>query len=263
MSMSIEFMDKDKETGKARFELKGATPAMANAIRRIILDNVPTMAIHKVNFTKNNSALYDEVLAHRLGLIPLTTPIKDYVAQDACSCKGEGCAKCTIKLSLSAKGPGLVTAGEIKSKDPAVKSALPDMLIVKLLKGQELEFEATAVMGRGKQHAKWTPGMPWYEYEAKVTVNNESPDFEQYKNKFPPQIFKDGKIQKKLIEDLNLYDACVGVNDSIVKIEHNSNKIIFSIEPWGQLSPKEILLSALSIFNEKLDELDTKLSEAQ
>ena len=263
MSMSIEFVDKDKDTGKARFELKNSTPAMANAIRRIILDSVPTMAIHKVTFTKNNSALYDEVLAHRLGLIPLTTPLKDYVAQDMCNCKGEGCAKCTIKVSLSSKGPGIVLSGEIKSKDPAVKPAIDNMPIVKLLKGQELEFEAVAVMGRGKQHSKWTPGMPWYQYEAKVTVNNDAPDFAQFKNKFPPQVFKDGKIQKKLIEDLDLYDACVGVNDSIVKVEHDSNKIIFSIEPWGQLTPKEILMSALTIFNEKLDELETKLSEAK
>ncbi|KAI0988861.1 hypothetical protein GJ496_007556 [Pomphorhynchus laevis] len=53
------------------FEMCGVDPAIANAFRRIMLSEVPTMAIDKVLITNNTSVIPDEVLAHRLGLIPI------------------------------------------------------------------------------------------------------------------------------------------------------------------------------------------------
>lgn len=260
--MNLEFLGKDKDTGAVRFVIKQANPAIANTIRRTILESVPTMAIHEVSFTKNSSALYDEIVAHRLGLVPLQTDLKGYVPQDKCSCNGEGCNKCTVVLSLSAKGPGTVYSGDMKSKDPKIKPVFDKIPIVKLLKGQELEFEAVAVLGRGKQHAKWIPGMASYSYKPSVTVNVNHPDYEQFKDQFPPQVKQDGKVLKKLIEEQELYDAVEGINDEIVKVEYDPSTLIFTIEPWGQLAPKEILTSALEIIQERLEELDTKLSEA-
>ncbi len=256
---TIQFLDKDKESGKIKFLLKDATPAIANSLRRAIIELTPTMAIENVDFVKNDSALYDEILAHRIGLIALTTDIKAYDLPQNCKCKGEGCAKCTLKLTLKTKGPCNVYAKDFKSQDPKVKPAQPETLLVKLLKGQELEIEATAILGRGMQHAKFTPGMVWYNYEPKITVNNTHPDFEKYKEKYPQQAFKDGKIDKKLIEELELYDTCDGINKDIVNIEWNKTSFIFNIEPWGQLSPKEMLQSAIEALNEKLEELHQKL----
>ena len=54
------------------FDLVGYDPAMVNALRRILLSDVPTMAIEKVHMYQNTSIMQDEVLAHRLGLLPLT-----------------------------------------------------------------------------------------------------------------------------------------------------------------------------------------------
>lgn len=53
------------------FDMIGVTPAFANAFRRIMICEVPSMAIEKVHISNNTSIIQDEILAHRLGLIPL------------------------------------------------------------------------------------------------------------------------------------------------------------------------------------------------
>lgn len=53
------------------FDLIGVTPALANAFRRLMISEVPSMAIEKVHIYNNTSIIQDEILAHRLGLIPL------------------------------------------------------------------------------------------------------------------------------------------------------------------------------------------------
>lgn len=255
--MSIEFISENKTTGCVTFLLKGSTPAFANALRRAMIENVPTMAIHDVEFAQNSSVLYDEIIAHRLGLIPLKTDLKSYVLAAKCKCKGEGCARCTLKLTLRAKGPCVVYASDIKSKDPKVKPVQGEMPIVKLLKGQELELEATARLGQGKEHVKWSPCLAWYVYEPIITVNNNSPKLAECKSKLPPQIFdKNGNIDKKLIVSNNLVDACDGVCPEVIKIEHNPNNFLFSIEPWGQLEPKEIAQAAADTLLESLNEFE-------
>ena len=76
--MEIRVLENNKEEGKLSFILKGADVAFANALRRVIVEEVPTMAIEDVEFRKNSSILYDEIIAHRLGLIPFKTDLKSY-----------------------------------------------------------------------------------------------------------------------------------------------------------------------------------------
>lgn len=257
--MEVRLLEKSKDENKVSFILKSASPALANLLRRYIMEEVPVMAIEDVEFRKNSSILYDEIITHRLGLIPLKTDLKSYYLPEKCKCEGKGCARCTLKLTLSAKGPCIVYASEIKSKDPKVKPVFPNMPIVKLLKGQELELEATAMLGKGKEHVKWSPGVVWYTYKPKITVNNNHSDFDKFKDKYPPQVFKEGKIDKLLIEEKNLVDACDGVNNEIVTIEYDNTSFIFHVESWGQLEYKEMILEALEIFQEELDEFADKI----
>ena len=76
--MQITLISKDKEADKASFLLKGTTPAYMNLLRRTIMNRVPTMAIEEVELKKNSSVLYDEIIAHRLGLVVLSTDLKSY-----------------------------------------------------------------------------------------------------------------------------------------------------------------------------------------
>ena len=257
--MDLTVINKDKKTGRVTFLLKGTTPAFANSLRRAIIDSVPTIAVDTVEFSKNTSVIYDEVIAHRLGLIPLKTDLKGYNLPENCKCKGEGCARCQCKIILRAKG-GTVYASDLKSKDPKIKPVYPEMPIVKLLKGQELELEATATLGTGKQHAKWIPGLVFYTYEPIITVNNNSPKFEEFRNKYPSKAFdKNGKLDKNLIIENNLVDACEGVCDEVVKVDYNQNNFVFTIEPWGQLSASEMAATAADALTEKFQELQALL----
>jgi len=256
----IQMLKKDKKTGRATFLLKNTTAAFVNSIRRTIIDAVPTMAIEEVEFRKNGSVLYDEILAHRLGLVPLKTDLKAYVLPADCKCEGERCARCTLKLTLKTKGPGTVYASDLKPKDPKIKPVYPKMPIVKLLKGQELELEATAMLGEGKDHVKFSPGLVWFNKEPKITINNKAELIEKNKEKYPIEIFdKNGKISADLIIDNNLVDACDGVCDELVKVEYNDKNFIVHVEPWGQLTPAEMVSNAAVIFTEMLTEFETKL----
>ena len=254
--VEIRLLQKNKEKTQVSFLIKKITPAYANSLRRFMVNRVPVMAIEDIEFKKNSSALYDEIVAHRLGLIPLKTDLKSYNLPAACKCENKGCAQCQAKFTLKTKGPCTVYAEDLKAKDPEIVPVHDKIPIVKLAKGQELELEATAVLGMGKSHVKWSPCHVWYTYEPLIEVNNDSAQFEQHKALYPPQIFdKKGKIDKKLIIDNNLVDACDGVCEDVVKVTYNQENIIFNVESWGQLDVKTIVKRALAYFNTTLDEL--------
>lgn len=255
--MKISKISKSKN--KLVFSVEGVKPAFVNTLRRAIVGDVPTMAIEDIEFKKNSSALYDEMVGLRLGLTPLTTDLKSYTLPDECTCDAKGCAKCQLKLTLSVKGPRTVYASDIKSNDPAVKPVNPKTPIVKLIEGQELEFEATAVLGKGKIHAKWSPAHVFYMHDADITVNNKSELFDEYKSFFPPEIFKDGKIDKKLINTNTLVDAVDGVNDDIVKVDFIPDKFVVTVESWGQIDPEEIVDKAIDYMKATSDDFVAKL----
>lgn len=68
-SLRVKFIKK-KEMD-LEFDIIGVDASVANAFRRILLSEVPSMAFEKVYIYNNTSIIQDEVLAHRLGLIPL------------------------------------------------------------------------------------------------------------------------------------------------------------------------------------------------
>jgi DNA-directed RNA polymerase subunit D len=165
----------NKTDTEIKFSVEGISQSLASALRRVMLSEVPTMAIEWVDFKKNDSALNDEIIAHRLGLIPLTFDRKIYNLPSECSCNGKGCSRCQVKLSLKKKGPCTVYAEDLKSTDENVKPVYPKIPIVELLEGQELQLEATAQLGIGREHAKWQAAVVGYEVSnGKFIFNIES-----------------------------------------------------------------------------------------
>lgn len=140
-------------------KLKGIPLQYANALRRICLNGVPIFAIDTVDIIENSSVLADEGLAHRLGLIPLTTDLSRFNEPSKCECQSEtGCTNCRVMLVLDsgdADTTRTVTSAELSSEDEAIKPISENIPIVQLAPGQRVKVECYARLGRGTEHAKW------------------------------------------------------------------------------------------------------------
>jgi DNA-directed RNA polymerase subunit D len=243
-------LEQSKDKLTIRFAAEGESVAYVNTLRRAVMDYVPTLAVEDLEIRKNSSVLYDEIIAHRIGLLPITTEPGSYTFR----VEGETGLGSELKLTLSVKGPGYVYAEELKSKDSKAKPAQPKMIIGKLLKGQEIELEATAILGRGIEHAKWAPGQIYYEYNSEVKVNNKAKELDQFITKFPPQVVDNGKISKEKIIKLELMDACEGVCPEVVDVQYNSDSLKVTVESWGQMPAKLMVKEGCKYIAEALDD---------
>lgn len=261
--MEIRVIENKKDAGKLAFLMKDTTAVFANTLRRLIVDELPTMAVDEVEFRKNSSILYDELIAHRVGLVPLKTDLKSYKMIE--KEEDRDSLKCACKLVLKAKGPGVVYSGELKSKDPAIVPVERKIPIVELMKGQSLEFEATAILGRGKEHVKWNPGHVYYRFKPQLNIGNvKNPEevleathggvFELKNNKL--EVVKDNLFK------VDLAGAAEDASQGSIK-EEKSNDIIFVIESWGQLPCKTMVVKALDEFDSLLDNFSEALKKAK
>ncbi len=142
-------------------QLEGIDRSYANAVRRFCLSEVPSMAIDDVVILENSSVLYDEILAHRLGMVPIKTDLERYILPEKCDCGSPlGCRKCRVLFVLDAKGKdkvSTVNSGDLVSEDRDIRPVSETIPLVKLAAGQSVKLEAYARLGRGKEHAKWQP----------------------------------------------------------------------------------------------------------
>jgi DNA-directed RNA polymerase subunit D len=257
--MEIQIIEQNKKQNRTVFLVKGTTPAFANLLRKTIIDDVPTMAIEDVEFRKNNSVFYDEILSHRLGLIPFVTDLDAYVLPEDCKCNGEGCSKCQLQISLKGKGPGYVYASELKAKDPKIVPVNPKTPIVKLVKGQTLEVEAVAVLGKGREHMKWSPALTFYKYLPVIEIKKGIANPKEVADVCSADVFEvkgnDLKIKEGNLLKCHLCGACADLAPDHIKLNESSEDFVFTIESWGQLPVKDIVKTAVDIVQKKTDDL--------
>ena len=216
----------------------GINESLANAIRRHV-NEIYVVAIDEVEISKNDSALYDETVAHRIGLIPLKMP-KSFKA-DA-----------EEKLKIKYKKAGIVYSGELKGNVEVVYDKIP---ITLLKEDQELNLTATVRLGKGKDHSKFSPGLMYYRNICEITLNKKFTS--EFQKKFPNKITEKG--DKIILED-NLerpvIDFCEGIsirNKENVEIKEKEG-LILDIESFGQISPDEIFMKATDILKKNLNE---------
>jgi DNA-directed RNA polymerase subunit D len=158
-SPSVNILEKTDE--KIVIKFNNVPRQYVNAIRRISISEVPTLAIDDVVILENSSVMHDEAIAHRLGLVPLLTNLDRFVMPHECDCKSTlGCSKCRVLLVLDSEAnekTKVVTSGELVSEDEHIKPVSKDIPIITLAPGQKLKFEAYARLGIGRDHAKWQP----------------------------------------------------------------------------------------------------------
>jgi DNA-directed RNA polymerase subunit D len=269
--MKIDFSS--IEDNSASFVLSGSHIAFANALRRAMQSEVTSFAIEDVKIYDNTSALFDEMLAHRLGLIPLTTDLKSYVPRDKCSCDNKGCPQCTVTLTMSVEGARMVISEDLISQDPAVHPAVGNIPIVKLEKGQKVVLEAYAIMDRGLDHAKYQPvTICGYKNYPLISHDDRCDGCGLCVEACPKNILeaKGGKVAVieggdvlcslcRLCEQACL-DSGIGEKPAI-HINMDDTRFIFSIEGDGSLPAIEIITQGLLYLKNQSEELLEALSE--
>lgn len=269
--MQIEILSMDDTA--ARFCLSGPTQAFANAFRRAMIGEVPTLAIEDVRIYDNTSALYDEILAHRLGLIPIRTEPGCYVPQDECSCGGAGCDRCGVSFTLSVEGPAMVYSRDLIPQDPRAVPAVDNIPIVKLGKDQKVVLEARAVLNRGRVHAKWQPTTACgFKNYPSIAVSDRCDGCGRCVDECPRSILevRNGSVRviDNRLEDCSLCRLCekacisTGIGEkSAIEVGSEETRFIFVVEGDGSLPVREIVKGALEYLRDRSDELCAKVSE--
>ena len=117
--MKIEVLDFKPK--KLVIKINGIELYLINSIRRILISELPKLAIDEVVIYDNTSALFDEIISHRLGLIPIPTDLDILNFRDQCVCKGNGCPSCTVRYTLSKENEGTVYSGDLQPAEESWK----------------------------------------------------------------------------------------------------------------------------------------------
>jgi len=255
------------------------------------------MAIDLVEIENNTSVLNDEFIAHRLGLIPLTSLSTDkFTYTRECTCV-DRCPDCSVELTLNVscgrdQQECDVTSNDLKSQDPTVVPVHttdefePDVqdrdngiLIVKLRRGQEIKLKAIAKKGVGKEHAKWSPTCgTTYQFEPDIRINQTRMEELDEKSKMewvascPTHVYRYDEDTKQVeVEELRNCTYCdeckkkavaLDVSD-LVSIRQKEDRFIFTVETTGSLPPERVVLQALSVLKDKLQNIHSQLNTEQ
>jgi len=256
----------DKNEFSARLIIEGVDSAFINSLRRIMVAEVPSMAIDEVVILENSSMLHDEILTHRLGLTPLKTDLDSYNLPEECSCKSElGCNLCRVSLTLDIEAKDSVKtvySGDLVADNPIVRPVSEKVPIVKLAPGQRLKLEAYARLGKGEKHAKWQPvSVCAYKHFPKVKVNEKECDLCGKCVDICPKrvlaVSNDGKkLELRNIIDCIICQDCVDVCPKIppaVEVSWDKDVFVFDVESTGSLPVKRLVYEAIKILDRKFE----------
>ena len=286
-----------EEDNKIQVLLSETDRSFANALRRSLISDTPKMAIDSVRFQlgtkeqdeeiwETTGPIPDEMVAQRLAMIPIPTVHDKFYFQDECpNCKDlvetdRGCLECQMIYTCVVFGTEegrWVTAGDMKYLGEEALE-IPDeyktIPITKLMKGQMIEFYATAIMGRGRDHTKWSPACGVTFHPRRIGIlNNKTKakilwdmDLEISAKDFD----KDGKLEDVdkvaiLSDELNHVgegtEASRTFKDAIT-LEEVSGEFILSFETDGSMSPKTAFMKAVEELSGRFGSLEKDLASS-
>lgn len=235
---------------KLKFELSDSSVAFANALRKAILTEVPCFAIDSIDLYENSSVMFDEYIAHRIGQIPLT-----------CSKAQKGDKE--VMFTLEGEGPKTLYSGDLKSSDSKIKPVHDTIPIMKLNDKQRLRLEGKAIVGKGKDHAKWQVCMVHYVMKPEINIDlKKVKDVKAVMDACPQHVMKvtGGKLVISNSNDCSECRECIRVaGEDAIKINHSNRDFIFTVDSFGNMKTKDILREALESLHEKVEEFEKEL----
>jgi DNA-directed RNA polymerase subunit D len=255
--MKVKILHKNGK--KMKFILEDVNIAFANALRRTIISEVPTMAIKWADIHENSSVMFDEMLTHRLGLIPLVSDPEKFNFSQTCKCNGKGCSLCQVTFILDKKGPATVYSGDLISSNKLVKPIDPKFIIAELLEGQNIKLEAIARLGTAKEHARHQAAIASYQYWPELKLDGIKNSAKAIK-KCPKGLLaiKGGKI---VLTEPTKCDICRACEGDGLSIQSSEKKIIFNIESVSGLDPEYIVTKSADIIAKKAEEFKKEVAK--
>jgi len=246
---------------KGVLHIEDAEMYFVNSLRRVMLAELPKLAIDDVIIYDNTSALFDEIISHRLGLIPVPTDLQILSFRSECKCGGKGCPTCTVRYTLSKEGECVVYSGDLQPEHPSFAITETLVPIVELTKDQRIILEVEAVLGRGKDHAKWQVVLaPRYRMDTVISFDKKRlSDVKAFIEELPKDLgveIKGDKLEVKDPSKLSLLEAYLEKNkDDLITVTKDPTKLTFSFETDSSMSAKAALQESITILTKKYEEL--------
>jgi len=299
--MKIEIISINDE--EIVFDFIGVDVSIANALRRILLSEVSTMAIEHVYVWINSSLLHDEVLAHRIGLIPIKADPAAFDAFTSAEDEPTDSNTLVFKLDVKYERPvgledevGYTRDGRPQPRPPTmtvysgrlewvpqgtqdehfteIKPVYEDIILAKLRPGQQITLEAHARKGNGRNHAKYSPvATAAYRLLPRIIFNREVIDDEatQLIKTCPMKVFDIEDLGTKHIakvarpRNCTMCRECIREegNEDRIRLERVADHFIFQVESVGIMPAQRIVKEAIHVLKEKCHELLVEIEQCQ
>lgn len=236
--MQVKFLK--KEGFDYRFLVQSSRNDILSAIRRTIMLHVPVFAVSEVSVYKNESVMADEMLAHRIGLVPIYSDDVDDAEHH---------------LYLK-KNSGTVCSGDISGSLDVPLKHIP---LVTLNEGKTLELELLVKKGTGEEHTKYCPASIFFYNVATIKQNSNVESTEG----FCPINILEKKANKIVLKDPYACDVCKyceSKSNKALQLEFNTDEFIFKICPYGNLDLDVMVKTSCDFLQKELDELKEQLS---
>lgn len=260
-------------------EWKNVSSIFLNTLRRIMISDIPTIAIDKIELEENSSPMNDEFMAHRIGLIPIQCDeeISNISYQHECSCSS-GCSVCNFEFFLEKENKDNDDLVGVYSSDlvPVLTStnnfnvvSYPiferGILICKLAKGQKIKLKAIAIKGTGKEHSKWSSvSCVSFVDKPNIKIKNLSSDLNtKIVNSCPTNVYKEknGKLMVSNQNNCTYCMECVHKSDNEIEVGFSNNNFTMTIESNGSVDPLTILKNSLAIWKHKIKFLNEQIHD--
>ena len=281
------------------FDLIGIDASIANAIRRILISEVPTIAIEKVYIYDNTSVMHDEILAHRLGLIPIKADPDEFEFRQGSDDPLTDLNTIVFSLNVTCKknpdaAPDAldpnekyihsnVVSGDLKWEpqgshletfgEDGIHPVFKDILLVKLRPQQRIHAELHCQKGIAKEHAKWSPvATASYRLlpEIKLLQPITGKDADKFKSCFPKGVVSVEKNKNGVKEAKIVNPRKDTVSREVLRHPEFQGKValnrirdhfIFSIESTGIMTPDLLFIKSVRILKQKCLDLKNAVQE--